>query len=111
MGFVDKLKAGAEQAKDLAGQAAAKAKEEAKELALKRELGQEEGELGRKTFDLVESGALSHPDLAETVERIRSLKEELAALDREESDEEAAQSSAGAADEPPRSNVPPAMPS
>jgi hypothetical protein len=109
MGFMDKLKAGAEQAKDLAGQAAAKAKEEAKELGLKRELGQEEGELGRKVFALVESGGLSHSDLAENVERIRSLNAELAALDSDEA--EAEPSTARSEEERPASNVPPAMPS
>ena len=49
MGFLDKAKAAAEQA-------ASKAKETAGELQTKRELGQAYDELGRTTFDLVESG-------------------------------------------------------
>jgi hypothetical protein len=108
MSFVDKLKAGAEQAKELAEQAASKAKEEARELQAKRELGQAEAELGRKTFALIESGALSHGDLNEDVERIRALKMKLAELaGRGESE------SSGDTDRPDAqvSSGPPAMPS
>ena len=88
MGFVDKLKAGAEQAKDLAEQAASKAKVEARELQVKRELGQVESELGRKTFALIESGALLHGDLNEDVERIRTLNAELAGPGKPESSDD-----------------------
>lgn len=80
MGFLDKLKEGAGQAKDLAGQAVDRAKDEAKELNLKRQVGNAEEELGRVAFRLVEQGAISHPDLAAGVEQIRSLKAELEAL-------------------------------
>ena len=111
MGLMDKIKAGAEQAKELGAQAAAKAKDEAKELQLKREIGKEEGELGRKALALLESGAISHPDLAENVEQIQVLKAELAALEDEEPPGTDNGSSAGTKDEPAHSNVPPAMPS
>jgi hypothetical protein len=84
MGLLDKAKAmagqAATQAKELAGEAAEKAKQEAKELQLKRELGQVHEELGRTTFDLVESGALTHPELGPTVERIRALRAQLSEL-------------------------------
>jgi hypothetical protein len=71
MGFLDKAKAAAEQA-------AAKAKDTAGELQTKRELGQAYGELGRKTFELVESGEVSSTVLDPLVERINALKAQLA---------------------------------
>ena len=70
MGFLDKAMAAAEQA-------AMKAKGTAEELQTKRELGQAYGDLGRKTFELVEAGTLSSPDLDSLVERVRTLKAEL----------------------------------
>ena len=95
MGFLDKAKAAAEQA-------ASKAKETAGELQTKRELNQAYDELGRKTFELVESGEVSSTTLDPLVERIRSLKAQL--------DEGAAVAST-ATTEPPESDAPPAMPS
>lgn len=87
MGFLDKAKemAGqaATQAKELAGEAAEKAKQEAKELQLKRELGQAHEELGKAAYGLVESGAISHPELEGGADRIRSLKQALAELQGE----------------------------
>jgi hypothetical protein len=68
MGFLDKAKAAAEQA-------AAKAKEGVEDVQVKRELGQAYGELGKTTFELVESGELSHPSLDAVVEKIRGLTE------------------------------------
>ena len=62
MGLMDKLKAGAEQAKDLAGEAAARAKDEARDLQTKRELGQAYDELGKTVFDLCEKGELTHAE-------------------------------------------------
>src|SRR3990172_963494 len=56
MGFLDKVKAGAEQAKEMAGAAADKAKQEAKELQLKRELNDAFDDLGKATFERIESG-------------------------------------------------------
>jgi hypothetical protein len=97
VGFLDKAKAAAEQA-------AAKAKEGVEDVQLKRELGQAYGALGRKAFELVESGELSHPQLEAVVARIRGLNEKDAAADAPEpaaaSDEE----------EPPDSDEPPATP-
>ena len=46
---------------------------------MKRELSQAYGDLGRQTAELVESGAVSHPDLSEPVARIAELKDRLAA--------------------------------
>ena len=82
MGLLDKLKAGAEQAKEIASEGVEKAKQEAKELQLRREIGQAEAELGRTAFDLAEKGVLTHAEVAPGVERIRSLKAELAAVER-----------------------------
>ena len=70
MGLLDKAKAAAEQA-------ATKAKETAGELQTKRELGHAYDELGRTTFDLVESGQVPATLLEPLVERIRTLKAQL----------------------------------
>ena len=51
-------------------------------LQTKRELSQTYGELGRKTAELVESGAITHPDLAPLVERIAELNAQLEAPTR-----------------------------
>ena len=93
MGFLDKAKAAAEQA-------AARAKDTAGELQTKRELGQVYDELGRKTFELVESGELSSPALDPLVERIRALNAQLA--------EGNAAPAAATTTEPPASSDPPA---
>jgi multidrug resistance efflux pump len=45
----------------------------------KRELSQAYGDLGRKTAELFESGAISHPDLADLVTRIGALRAQLEA--------------------------------
>jgi len=50
-----------------------------------RELSQAYGDLGRKTAELVESGAISHPELTELVARIGQLKAQLAAEPQEAS--------------------------
>jgi hypothetical protein len=55
-------------------------KEGVESLQLKRELSQAYGDLGRQTAELVESGAVSHPDLSEPVARIAELKDRLAAV-------------------------------
>ena len=86
MGFLDKAKAAAEQA-------AAKAKGGVEDVQLKRELGQAYGELGKQAFELVESGALSHPDLEPTVARIQGLNEKLVEADEPTPDEPEAQDS------------------
>ena len=67
MGFLDKAKAAAEQA-------AAKAKEGVEDVQAKRELGQAYTELGKTTFDLIESGAIVEPALDVHAEKIRALQ-------------------------------------
>jgi hypothetical protein len=109
MGFLDKVKAGAESA-------AAKAKEEAKELQTKREIGQTYDELGKVAYDLVERGEISHTELAAVADRIRALKAQLEELSGGGTVAAAAASPAGPAapaepSEPPAPSGPPAMPS
>jgi hypothetical protein len=70
MGFLDKAKAAAETA-------AAKAKEGVEEVQTKRELGQAYDELGKATFDLIESGTIANETLAPIAEKIRTLKTQL----------------------------------
>ena len=96
MGFLDKAKAAAEQA-------ASKAKETAGDMQTKRELSQTYDELGRKAFELVESGEVSSAMLDPLVEKIRTLKAQL-----EEGEGEAV--GATASTEPSESDAPPAMP-
>lgn len=74
--FLDRLK-------DATATVATRAKEGVEELQTKHELSQAYGDLGRATADLVESGAVSHPDLAERVEKIRALKAQLEAAKSE----------------------------
>jgi hypothetical protein len=70
MGFLDKAKMAAEQA-------TTKAKEGIGEVQTRRELGQAYDDLGKLTFDLVDSGEIVNERLDESVERIRSLKAQL----------------------------------
>jgi len=88
MGFIDRLKAGAGEAADLAGQAAGQAKElaektasrakqEARELQLKRDLNDAYDDLGRTAFELWEAGQIGSPLLESRAGRIRSLREQL----------------------------------
>jgi hypothetical protein len=81
MGLMDKVKAGAGQAKEMAEQAFDKAKDEAKELQLKRELGSVHEELGKTVVDLVDQGEVSHANLESGVARARELKAEIEAPD------------------------------
>src|SRR5919108_6150097 len=53
-------------------------------LQAKRELSQTYGDLGRRTAELVESGAISHAELTPMVERIAELKAQLAAAEADE---------------------------
>ena len=57
-------------------------KEGVEDLQTKRELSQAYGDLGRKTAELVESGAISHPELRRLVERIGELEAQLAGPSR-----------------------------
>jgi hypothetical protein len=63
-------------------------KEGVETLQVKRELSQAYGDLGRTTADLVESGAVSHPELTEPVARIGELKAQLAEAGESEQDVE-----------------------
>jgi hypothetical protein len=84
--FLDRLK-------DATQVVVEKTRDGVEDLQQKHELSQTYGDLGRKTFELVDSGAITHPELTEMVNRIRELKTELAA--------EAAPAEAAPAAEPP----------
>lgn len=77
MGFMDKVKA---SVKSGAEQAATKAQEELERLQVKRELGQAYTELGEKTFELTDKGDVSHAELGLLVDKVRTLKAQLAAI-------------------------------
>ena len=77
MGFLDKAKEAAQKAKEGAELAAQKAKETAEDVQTKRELGNAFDELGHKTLELIESGAVTHPEFTPIVEKIRGLKAKL----------------------------------
>jgi hypothetical protein len=74
MGFLDKAKAAVEQG-------AAKAKDAAEDVQQKRDLSSSYTELGKTTFDLIESGELTHSQLTDLAEKIRGLKEKIAGDD------------------------------
>ena len=97
MGFLDKAKAAAEQA-------AAKAKEGVEDVQAKRELSQSYNELGKSTYELIESGEISNPQLAPLAQKVRELKEKLAGDDL-------VGAGVGTVDESPADSGPPAMPS
>ena len=80
MGFMDKVKA---SVKSGAEQAATKAQEEYERIQTRRELSQAYEDLGTKAFELAERGDLSHADLTAGVERIKTLKAQLAAIGTE----------------------------
>ena len=75
MSFFEKVKAAT-------GQAAERLKDEAAEFQAKRQLSQAYADLGRQVADLAESGAISHESLAAPLERIKTLKAELAAAEQ-----------------------------
>lgn len=77
MGFLDKAKAVAEQA-------ASKAKESVEDVQVKRELGQAYDDLGKQAFELIESGALTHPALEEAAAKVRALIARAAANDEDD---------------------------
>jgi hypothetical protein len=95
MGVLDKVKAAT-------GQATTKAQEGVAAIQTKRKLTQAYGELGQTTYELVQSGELTHPRLSPTVERISAVK---AQIDREERAEGPAPAAAGTPPEAP--TVPP----
>ena len=67
MGFVDR-------AKSAAGTASTKAREGVEDMKMKRELGETFDSLGKLTFELVESGEISHEKITPLVEKIKTLK-------------------------------------
>jgi hypothetical protein len=73
MGFMDKLKAGAEEVKVGAGQATARARDTVQDAQLTRELAQAYSDLGRTTYKLVDEGSLHDERLDHAVQRIRDL--------------------------------------
>ena len=77
MGFLDKAKQVAEQAKTAAEQAADKANDAVGEVQTKRELTKAYGELGETAYKLADSGAISHAELEPHVTRIRELQAKL----------------------------------
>ena len=97
MGFLDKAKAAAVEA-------TAKAKEGVEDVQLKRELSQAYNELGKTTFELVESSEISHPKLETIVQKIRTLNE------RDKGDEALVGAAAGGTSETHDPSQPPAMP-
>ena len=98
MGFLDKAKAAAEQA-------AATVKEGVEDVQLKREIAQAYGDLGKTTFELVESGELSHPQLEPLVEKVRTLNAKAAG-----EEPVPAEAGAGTSSDPAEPGPPPAMP-
>ena len=73
-----------EKVKVAAGQATTKAQEGVATLQAKRKLTHAYGELGQTTFELVQSGELTHPRLSPKVERVSAAKEELERAKRTE---------------------------
>jgi hypothetical protein len=67
MGFLDKAKAAAEQAK-------VKAQEGVEQVQAKKETTQAYWDLGHKAYELTSSGAISHPELEPLVQRISELE-------------------------------------
>ena len=67
MGFLDKAKAAAEQAK-------VKAQEGVEQVQAKKETTQAYWDLGHKAYQLASSGAISHPELEPLVQRISELE-------------------------------------
>jgi diphthamide synthase (EF-2-diphthine--ammonia ligase) len=86
--FLDRLK-------EATGVVATKAREGVEELQTKHELAQAYNDLGRTAADLVESGAVAHPELTERVEKIRALKAQLEAAPAAETPAEPAKPDAG----------------
>jgi hypothetical protein len=66
-----------DRAKEVAGQAATRAKEEFEDAQLRRELSQAYAELGKITYELVNAGEITHARFDPPVARIKTLQEEL----------------------------------
>ena len=98
MGFLDKAKAAAETA-------VAKTKDAAEDVQQKRDLSSTYNELGKATFDLVESGDITNSSLDDLVAKIRDLKEKIAG------EGVLVGATAGSSSEEYDDSQPPAMPS
>jgi hypothetical protein len=81
MGFMDKLKAGAEELKVGAGEATTRARDTVQEAQVRRDLAQAYTELGRTAYTLVDEGALRDERLDHAVQRIRELGAQLSDSD------------------------------
>jgi hypothetical protein len=90
------------KAKQAAEQAATKAREGVEDVQQKRELSQAYNELGRTTFELLESGEISNPRLEASAAKIRELNEKLAVAP--------AAAAGSSADDTVDPSQPPAMP-
>ncbi len=77
MGFMDKLKAGAEEIKVGAGEATTRARETVQEAQVRRDLAEAYTNLGRTTYTLVDEGSLHDERLDHAVQRIRELGAQL----------------------------------
>jgi len=75
------------QLKDVTSVALEKTREGMEDMQQKRELSELYRELGRKTAELVGSGAVTHPDLAPLVDQIKELQAALAATPAPEAEE------------------------
>jgi hypothetical protein len=98
MGFMDKVKA---SVKSGAEQAATRAQEEYDRIQTRRELSQAYEDLGTKSFELADRGDLTHADLTAGVERIRTLKAQLATIGTDQA------AAPGAPAETPHEEAPP----
>ena len=67
------------QLKDATNVVLEKTREGVEDLQQKRELSETYGELGRKTAQLVRSGAIAHPDLSPFMDKVVELETALAA--------------------------------
>jgi hypothetical protein len=77
MGFMDKLKAGAEEVKVGARETTARARDTVHEAQVRRDVAQAYTELGRTTYKLVDEGSLHDERLDHAVARIRELEAQL----------------------------------
>ena len=66
-----------DRAKQVAGQAAVRAKEELDVIQTRLELDKAYRQLGKAAFELAQAGELGQPQFAEIVERIRALQAQL----------------------------------
>ncbi len=63
-----------DRAKAAAGTASTKAREGVEDMKTKRELGETYDSLGKLTFELVESGEISHEKITPLVEKVKELQ-------------------------------------